>query len=92
MIRCAVYRSQRRPDAYLYVAAEQAFEDLPPELRRAFGEPAFVMSLDLDAGRRLARVDVHEVMQRLASEGYFLQLPPELPVEEEITRMLQRRE
>ncbi len=92
MIRCAVYRSERRPETYLYLAVDQAFEDLPSELQRAFGEPAFVMSLDLDGDRRLARVDVQEVMRRLAAEGYFLQLPPELPVEEEITRMVRRRE
>ena len=63
-----------------------SFDDLPAELRAAFGEPAFVMALKLDAERRLARVDVRTVLERLREPGYFLQLPPELPVEEEISR------
>ena len=36
--------------------------------------------------RRLARVDVRAVLERLREPGYFLQLAPELPVEEEISR------
>ena len=92
MIRCTVFRSNRRPETYLYLAAGQAWEDLPPELQRLFGEAVQVMTLELDGARRLARVDVNDVLKALGGEGYYLQLPPQLPVEEEITRIVQARE
>ena len=40
----------------------------------------------LAPGRRLARVAVEQVLAALGKQGYFLQLPPELPIEEEIAR------
>jgi uncharacterized protein len=85
---CTVFRSARRAETYLYLVEDLHFDDLPPELREAFGEPAFVMQLRLDEGRRLARVDVREVLKRLEETGYFLQLPPELSVEDEIGRLI----
>jgi uncharacterized protein YcgL (UPF0745 family) len=86
MTLCRIFRSGQRAETYLYLAQGRAFDDLPEELRAAFGEPVYVMQLTLDEGRRLARVDVRLVLQRLRDPGYFLQLPPELSVEEEISR------
>ncbi len=85
-MRCLVYRSDKKQETYLYVADGQDFEDLPPELQRTFGEPALVMSLNLDPDSKLARVDVKSVLQSLKEQGYYLQLPPKLPIEEEISR------
>ena len=90
MALCTVYRSDRKAETYLYLAQGYAFEDLPAELRQAFGEPAFVMHLNLGADRRLAHVDTGSVLRRLEADGYYLQLPPEIPVEEEITRRFSR--
>ena len=87
MILCKVYRSGKKAETYLYLEQDLAFEDLPAELRQAFGEPAFVMQLKLNTERRLARVDVRQVLEQLGAQGYYLQLPPELPVEEEIERL-----
>ena len=86
MTLCKVYRSGKRAETYLYLAHDRAFDDLPDELRHAFGDPAFVMHLQLGPERRLARVPVERVLEALGDPGYFLQLPPELPIEEEITR------
>jgi hypothetical protein len=88
MTLCKIYRSGKKAETYLYLAEGLAFDDLPAELRAAFGDPAFVMQLRLDEGRRLARVDVRLVLERLREPGYFLQLPPELPVEDEIARRI----
>jgi uncharacterized protein YcgL (UPF0745 family) len=90
MALCTVYRSDRKTETYLYLAQGRTFEDLPQQLREAFGEPAFVMRLELDADRRLARVDARRVLQHLEADGFYLQLPPEIPVEEEITRRFSR--
>lgn len=86
MTVCKVYRSERKPETYLYLAAGREFNDLPEPLQKQFGEPAFVMQFHLDEGRKLARVDADAVRQALATDGYYLQLPPKLPIEEEIAR------
>lgn len=85
---CTVFRSGRKAETYLYLAQGLSYEDLPPELRQAFGEPTFVMQLKLTEERRLARVDVRQVIADLDAQGFYLQLPPEIPIEEEITRRL----
>lgn len=83
---CTVFRSDKRAETYLYLARDQPFEDLPPELREAFGEPCFVMTLDLSEDRRLARVDTRQVLEHLETSGFYLQLPPEITVEEQISQ------
>ena len=83
---CKVYRSGNQAETYLYLAHDRNFDDLPEGLRRAFGEPHFVLHLRLGPERRLARVEMEQVLAALAEDGYFLQLPPDLPVEDEIAR------
>ena len=83
---CKVYRSDSKAETYLYVADEKEFNDLPLDLREQFGEPVFVLKLELSTDRKLARVDVEKVLKSLAEHGFYLQLPPKLTVEEEITR------
>jgi uncharacterized protein len=63
---------------YLYLAQEDGFDRLPGPLRQRFGSPRLVMQLELEAGRRLARADVAQVMAALRGAGFYLQLPPEL--------------
>jgi uncharacterized protein YcgL (UPF0745 family) len=55
------------------------------ELQERFGEPVFVLQLELSVDRRLARVDVVKVLESLSEQGFYLQLPPKLTVEEEIS-------
>jgi uncharacterized protein YcgL (UPF0745 family) len=88
MTPCKVYRSEKKAETYLYLADNLPFDELPAELRDQFGEATFVLSLELSAKRKLARVDVSKVIEGLAETGYYLQLPPKVPVEEEITRLL----
>ena len=82
--RCTVFRSDRKDETYLYLHILSNFDDLPGELQDMFGDPVFVMTLDLSDREQLARVDVVSVKAALKAEGYFLQLPPKIPVEEEI--------
>lgn len=83
---CTVFRSSKQAETYLYLAHGRSYDDLPAELRQAFGKPTVVMQLNLSEKQRLARVNVHEVMAELDARGFYLQLPPEIPIEEEITR------
>jgi len=88
MKACKIYRSDKKSETYLYLDESLEFSDLPEELQQMFGEPAFVMRLDFKPDLQLARVDVQKVLESLEESGFFLQLPPKLPVEEEISRSL----
>lgn len=89
-MNCGVYRSEKKPETYLFLAENISFPDLPDELQQIFGEPLLVMNLVLSASRKLAQVDVSSVIHALDTNGYFLQLPPKIPTEEEITRWISR--
>ena len=85
-MNCVVYKSDQKPDTYLYLAEHCDFQDLSGELQQIFGVPVKVMKLKLSATSKLARVDASAVMQELEKHGYFLQLPPKISIEEEISR------
>ncbi len=85
-MKCQIFRSDRKSETYLYLSADSLFEDLPADLQDTFGEPVFVMTLELSSKSKLARVETHSVLESLNERGYFLQLPPKLPVEEEISK------
>ena len=85
-MNCQVFRSEKKDETYLFLASHQPFDDLPEDLRVMFGEPAWVMDLELSPKSKLARVETKSVLKSLHECGYFLQLPPKLPVEEEISK------
>ncbi|MEE8495592.1 MAG: YcgL domain-containing protein [Xanthomonadales bacterium] len=86
-MNCRIFRSEKKDETYLFLAADQSLEELPEDLRKTFGEPVFVMALKLSSSSKLARVETQSVLESLHERGYFLQLPPKLPVEEEITKL-----
>ena len=75
-MKCSVVRSSQRDFTYIYLSIGHDFDDLPVALKEVFGEPEFVMSLELTPDRKLAYEDVRQVMQNLADKGYHLQMPP----------------
>lgn len=76
-IDCAIFRCGRQEEMYLYLRSDRKPEDLPEALLKLTGRLVHVMDLSLNAQRRLARVDVAQVIERLAQGGYFLQMPPD---------------
>jgi len=74
-MRCAIYRSPKKPDTYLYVAAKDDFSRIPETLLKMLGEPVHVMDLELDPERRLAQENVGEVLYNLRERGWHLQMP-----------------
>ena len=79
LMDCVVYRSAKKEETYLYVRVvddKPDMDSVPEKLRQLLGELQEVIGLDLSADRKLARVDVKEVMEKLKSEGYYLQIPP----------------
>ena len=87
-MKCRVFRSDNKPESYLYVSASGNLDDLPAELLQMFGEPVLVMEIELSEKSRLARVDAFKVIEGLEQEGFFLQLPSGIPTEDEITLLL----
>ena len=74
---CTIYRCGKQDQMYLYVRPDFDIKTLPTELLKRAGTLTEVMKLDLRPERRLARVDVQTVIQRLSNPGWFLQLPPD---------------
>ncbi len=75
-MQCAIYRSNKKTDAYLYVQEEGNFSRVPPDLLTLLGQLDLVMTLELTPDRTLARADPEQVRQQLDTQGYYLQLPP----------------
>ena len=71
-----VYRGSRRAETYLYLAAPDALERVPPALLEAMGELDLVMTLELYPGRPMARENPATVIRNVRERGYHLQLPP----------------
>jgi uncharacterized protein len=88
LMRCTVLCSDSKAYHYIYLAAGKEFDQLPAALQEQFPHPQEIMQLDLDQRKRLAHADIATVRKRLKEQGYYLQLPPELPVEEEIARRM----
>jgi len=87
-MRCKVLCSDKKPCHYIYLAEAQEFDELPAALQQQFPNPREIMQLDLRQHKRLAHADIATVRKRLEQQGYYVQLPPELPVEEEIARRM----
>jgi hypothetical protein len=88
MPACRIYRSERKAETYLYLAEPLKLDELPDALRHRFGDATLVMRLDIGPNTKLARVRVADVVRALERDGFFLQLPPEITVEEELTRRI----
>ncbi len=63
---------------YLYLREENQFEVVPKPLLKRFGTPVLVMELELHPQRQLAREDVESVVNNLQTQGFHLQMPPEI--------------
>jgi uncharacterized protein YcgL (UPF0745 family) len=73
---CAVYKSVKKPDTYLFVMSGEEFERVPRALLAILGKLEFVMTVNLDKRDKLAQSDPQQVKTALLEQGYYLQLPP----------------
>lgn len=71
-----VYKSSKRADTYVYLAARDDFERLPEPLRSQLGALHFVLEFVLTPERKLARENPRQVLENLAERGFHLQFPP----------------
>lgn len=71
-----VYKSLKKADTYVYLAARDDFARLPAPIRAQLGELRFVLEVALTPERTLARENPEVVRRNLAARGFHLQLPP----------------
>lgn len=82
---CSIYKSPRKREMYLYVDKREALARVPEALLSAFGAPQHAFDLLLTPERKLAREDIHRVLDNIEKQGFHLQMPP--PEEEYIEHL-----
>lgn len=73
---CEIFKSPRRDEMYLYVDRVQGLADVPEALLERFGTPVSVAVLMLSDDKSLARARASDVLAAIASQGFYLQMPP----------------
>lgn len=73
---CAVYKSSRKADSYLFVKQRDCFDDVPVALMDMFGVPQLVMVFPIAKRESLGMADIQKVRAALVENGYYLQIPP----------------
>ena len=72
----AVYKSKKKADTFLFVEKRDDFDKVPEPLMAMFGQPLFVMIINLAKREHLGGSDLEAVKGALSDQGYYLQLPP----------------
>ncbi len=83
-----IYRSSKKEELYLFLAEEDNFDVIPPEVMKAFGAPKKAMELEVKPGMKMARSKPEEVIANLRERGFHLQMPP--PTHELVEEVLSR--
>ncbi|WP_372871866.1 YcgL domain-containing protein [Shewanella sp.] len=73
---CAVYKSSRKEETFLFLPKRDDFSQVPEPLMQMFGQPKLVMLLPLDKKDKLGIADINKVRTELELKGYYLQIPP----------------
>ncbi|MCO7227267.1 YcgL domain-containing protein [Pleionea sp. CnH1-48] len=73
---CSIYRSSKKDEMYLYITERDDFSSVPEALMKVFGEPSFVMLINLAKRDKLARENIEDVKEALNTQGFYLQMPP----------------
>ena len=80
VLKCVIFRFRNYAAMYLYIPLkddqETSPDDLPEGLEKLTGKLEKVMELELTSERKLARVNVEDVMTSLTEKGFYIQMPP----------------
>lgn len=71
---CAVYKSRKKSDTYLYINKRDDFSEVPKALLATFGVPQFVMLVPLNKPRNVGSIGIEKLSEILKSKGFYLQL------------------
>lgn len=81
---CAIFKSTKKNDTYLYVKDRHDLSPVPEALLDMFGKPQFVMLFNLNGTKQLLAKDNETVKSEIVEKGFYLQMPP--PVENLLTQ------
>jgi len=73
---CAVYKSIRKSQTYLFIEKRDDFAPVPDPLLTQFGPPQLVSLMNIKPDSKLAMTEANTVIKAIAKDGYYLQLPP----------------
>ncbi|MFQ3176285.1 MAG: hypothetical protein ACJAYB_001955 [Psychromonas sp.] len=73
---CAVYKSIRKSQTYLFIAKRDDFSPVPTPLLERFGPPQLISLLNINLQTKFALAEADKVLSAITDNGYYLQLPP----------------
>ncbi len=72
----AVYKSKKKADTFLFIEKRDDFSKVPEPLMAMFGQPQYVMIINLAKRTQLGVADLDTLKHSLSDQGYYLQIPP----------------
>jgi uncharacterized protein YcgL (UPF0745 family) len=73
---CAVYKSRKKAQTYLFVERREDFACVPAALMTVFGRPELVLMTKLSPQKPLGIAPIVRVIDALQTQGYYLQVAP----------------
>jgi len=73
---CSIYKTNKKEGMYLFISRREDFSQVPETLLAMFGQPKLVVTMNLTETRTLAFADTKNVLENLASQGFYMQMPP----------------
>lgn len=74
-IECAVYKSQKKDETYVFIPTTTPLSDLPEELLKVLGQAEKIMTLNLTPEKKMARGNASVIMKSIEEQGFYLQMP-----------------
>ena len=74
-LECAVYKSQKKDETYIFIPIATPFSELPEKLLKLLGEAEMLMTLILTPEKKMARGTAKEIMESIKEQGFYLQMP-----------------
>jgi len=74
-IECAVYKSSKKDEMYVFIPTKTPLSELPEELLKVLGQAEMVMTLNLTPEKKMARGTADIVMKSIEEKGFHLQMP-----------------
>ncbi len=73
---CAVYKSLKKADTFLYVEKRDDFSKVPKGLLETFGTPIFVILINTEKKTSVAGLAQSDFIRKFEENKFYLQLPP----------------
>jgi len=86
-----IYRCNLKPDMYIYLAEEDAFDNVPKEVFNSLGIVEFALELEMSDDTKLAREDTQTVINNLKEYGFHIQLATNESLETIMARIAENK-